>query len=73
MARPIQQPPPRVARSCFAFPAPPCDTSAGERIVHEREGLEMEASKLDVLAPVEYLVVEFLADEAGPRGAMSAD
>jgi hypothetical protein len=33
----------------------------------------MEASKLDVLAPVEYLVVEFLADEAGPRGAMSAD
>jgi hypothetical protein len=33
----------------------------------------MEANKLDVLAPVEYLVVELPADATDPLGAMSAE
>jgi hypothetical protein len=32
----------------------------------------MEASQLDVLGSVEYLVVEFPADEADPPGAIAA-
>jgi hypothetical protein len=33
----------------------------------------MKASELDVLAPVEYLVVELPADAADPPDAMAAD
>jgi len=33
----------------------------------------MEASELDVFAPVEYLVVELPAAATGPPGAMAAD
>jgi hypothetical protein len=33
----------------------------------------MEASELDVLGPVDYLVVEFPADEANFSGAMAAE
>jgi hypothetical protein len=33
----------------------------------------MKACELDVLAPIEYLVVELHAETTGPPGAMAAD
>jgi hypothetical protein len=38
-----------------------------------REDLTMEASELDVLGPVDYLVVEFPADRANFSGEMAAE
>ena len=40
---------------------------------HTREDRTMEASELDVLGPVDYLVVEFPADKANFSGEMAAE
>jgi Family of unknown function (DUF6325) len=52
---------------------PPPAYHRTRRVTATREDRTMEASELDVLGPVDYLVVEFPADKANFSGEMAAE